>query len=218
MFEPPTEEPYSPSEACHTQSFCPEACKETVNTSFAQNEEKTIMNVDRSEPEDNLGSKLKSKQTTSEAKDGDILHERSESTSQSPSDHTGVEGAGRDQTEGLVALTKRILEHSMGPNLEKMHLMSVIVEDDTDSKITAYDEETTEHMIDAGQLHCSDILQKERQYENTIKEDTGLAVIHTEAEQRENERELLELPRLGEEQKIKSAGKCFIRNILSVLC
>lgn len=212
MFEPPTEEPYCPSVACHTPPSCPEACKETVNTSVVQNEEKTVVNVDGNEPEDSLGSRLKSKQTTSGVKHGEMLYGQSESNCQPPSDHTVVEGAERDQTEGLVQseLTTLTLEHNRGPNLEKTHLISVIVEDDTDGKTTADDEETTEHMMDTGRLHRSEILQKESQCESSIKEDTGLPVINTEAGQTGKEREV-ELPQLDEEQQIMSAGECYLQ-------
>lgn len=219
MFEPPTEEPYCPSVARHTPSSCPDACKETVNTSVVQNEEKTVMNVDGNEPEDNLGGRLKSKQTTSGLKHGETLYGQSESNCRSPSDHTVVEGAEQDQTEGLVQseLTTLILENNRRPNLEKMHLISVIVEDDTDGKTTADAEETTEHMKETGRLHRSEILQEQSQREISIKEDTGLPVINTEAGQTGKEREV-ELPQLDEEQQIKSAGESFIYNILSVLC
>lgn len=204
MFEPPTKEPDSQPEACHTPSSCPEICKQTVNTSGAQSDDKTTWNVEENEPEYASGSRITSKPSEEAASKGNELNNQPLSDFVVKYiDHTEAEIVENDQTEGAVVqseLTQIILEHNKDPN------MDVTVQGDADSKTTADKEKNTENMEDAGKLVFSDIHQKERQCETNFKENTELP-INTEAGQKGEDRDLLEVTHISGEENVKSAGK-----------
>lgn len=104
----------------------------------------------------------------------------------------------KNQTEGLVVqsqFTQFIPEHNEDFN------MDVTVEGDADKG------KNTENMMDTGQPLCSDIHPKERQSETNCKENTEFLITNTEAGQRGEDREVLEVTLIGGEEKVKPAGK-----------
>ncbi|XP_061566157.1 DNA polymerase nu [Cololabis saira] len=242
-----TEQPNSHAVPSYSTSSCPEIYKETDKPSVTQNEESGTYIIAASEIEDSAASGNRLKQhlsdpdedTSTGTDEGDRLYHQSMSetikTKQghvSPSGFvtkdmglTGSEIIERSHTEEPLVQMEH-LHFSLGDNsdhnLQKISLMAVAVEVETENKTKACINRNTDNKTETGQLHSSDIQLRRRPCETEMyRGDTELPGTDAEAGQRREDREVLVVPTLNGEEMSKSGvldGKQSLTPSLSQGC
>ena len=200
--EQPNSHKQEPAVTRHSISSCPAICEETDYTSETQREEKIPWNISTSEPGDTVasGSRLKSKQQLFRPAGG-ILHQQLASeTVETKRGYVAPRGFNAE-VHTVTETAARV--HTEGPplqgdhNLERIGLMEITVELETESKTKAGADENTEHKMETRRLHRSDTQLEKRRRETNYTEGTKLG-------RKGERREVLVVPPVGCEE---SAGE-----------
>ena len=223
MFPPSaTEQPHSHAVASYSTPSCPEVSEETDKPSDS------IWIIAASETEETAasGSRLTLKQHPSSrgTDEGNIFYQQAESKTiktkrghasrsgcvTKDMGHTVTEAAEGDHTEEprvQFELAGFSSENNSGLIPEKIDLMTVTVEVETESRTKACFDRNTENKRQTQQLHSSDIQLGRRQCETYSREGTEPPGTGTEAGQTGQDREMFNQQCLNNEEMSSSSGK-----------